>query len=115
MLLCESCCCGGGCLPTATLFVLLLAEALLFCDPVTKLKREEAPFAAVLLAPLVCALFQADSGTVDMVVSVAVLGFRALLLNNDVDVAAEGTFLFCLLATLVADIVFLCVDDTVIQ
>lgn len=108
MLFCER----GVCLSAAVLLLLLLAVALLFCDPVTKLSKEEGPL-VVPLAPLVCALFQVDSGTVAMAVSVAVLGFLALLLNDVVVV--EGAFVFSLPVLLVAVAVFLCEYGAVIQ
>jgi hypothetical protein len=91
------------------LLLLLFAEALLFCDPVTKLSKDDP-----VAVPLVCALFQADSGTVAMAVSVAALGFLALVLN-DVDAVVEGAFLVFWFVSLVAASVFLCEDGAVIQ
>jgi hypothetical protein len=70
--------CEVGCLCATELLVvvlaalLLLAEALIFCDPVTKLSKED-PVAATL-APLVCALFQVDSGTVAMAAPLPLIG-----------------------------------------
>ena len=68
----------GGCFSAALLLTLLplFAVALLFCDPVTKLSKDEDT--VVPLAALFCALFQVASGTVAMAVSVAALVFLAL-------------------------------------
>ena len=107
MLFCKSCC--GACLSAPELLLLRLAEALLFWDPVTKFSREDDP-AAVLLVPLVCALFQADSGTVAMTDSVAVLGFLALLLN-DADAVVESAFWCCLLVIVETESLLFCGDD----
>ena len=82
-------CAIGGCL-SCVLTPLVFAEALLFCDPVTKLRSDDP------VVPLgFCALFQVASGTVAMAVSVAVLG--CLALNED---GAVGAFLFALVLAL---------------
>ncbi len=100
---------------TLLLVMLLLfafALELLFCDPVTKLSKEVPGPAA---APA-CALFQVDSGTVAMAVSVAV---RVVLALTDAD---GGALESCRLVSVAAAVVVVVVvtvalweDGAVIQ